>query len=247
MKLDKDTILKNAKLFFKESIIESHISNTKKLKKLKEFNVNPFLAIYLANYLEGTVNSKSIAKALIYPRVLGSSITTSFGTHLQNFCCKVLSGYGSTTQGIDIEFIDYIDGRKKYCQIKAGPNTINKDDIKTIIDHFKGVKNLARTNNTNLNTTDLIVGIFYGLPEELSQHYKKIDEEYPVFIGKEFWHRLTGSENFYYELIEAIVEVSEETEKDLNKGKDLLEEVINTLALEIEESSIFKDYLNNKN
>ncbi len=247
MGLDKNEILMNAKIFFKESIIENHIANTKKLIKLKEFNVNPFLAIYLANYLTGEVNSRSIAKALIYPRVLGSSITTSFGTHLQNFCSRVLTGYGSTAQGIDVEFIDAIDGRKKYCQIKAGPNTINKDDIKTIMDHFKGVRNLARTNNTKIDISDLIVGVFYGTKEELSQHYKKIDEEYPVYVGQEFWYRITGNENFYYDLIEAIVEVSEEIEKKGENEKDLLDDVIDELSKEIEKSTIFKEYLNKKN
>jgi hypothetical protein len=28
--------------------------------------------------------------------------------------------------GIDIEFIDAIDGRRKYCQAKLGPNTITR-------------------------------------------------------------------------------------------------------------------------
>lgn len=248
MILDKNEILKNAKDFFKSSIVENHISNTKKLVKLKEFNVNPFLAIYLANYLTGEINSKSIAKALVYPRVLGSSITTSFGTNLQNFCSKVLSGYGSTTQGIDLEFTDFIDKRKKYCQIKAGPNTINKDDVKTIIDHFKGVKNLGRTNNLQIGLSDLIVGVFYGINDELSQHYRKINDEYPVYVGEEFWMRLTGDKNFYFDLINAIVEVSEEIEKNISNEKDLLEDVIEKLAIEIENSSIFKEYLNrNKN
>jgi hypothetical protein len=40
---------------------------------------------------------------------------------------------GSVVHGIDIEFIDAIDGRKKYCQLKSGPSTINKDDVVTII------------------------------------------------------------------------------------------------------------------
>lgn len=47
------------------------------------------------------------------------------------------------------------------------PNTINKDDVKTIIDHFKGVKNLGRTNNLQIGLSDLIVGVFYGTNDEL--------------------------------------------------------------------------------
>lgn len=76
--------------------------------------------MYLANFLTGNSSPKSIAKALIYPRILGTSITTSFGTNIQKFTNDVLDAFGSTTPGIDIEFIDRIDGHKKYCQMKSG-------------------------------------------------------------------------------------------------------------------------------
>lgn len=94
--------------------------------------------------------------------------------------------------------------------MKAGPNTINKDDIKTIIDHFSAIRNLARTNHLDVRTTDCIVGVFYGTGEELSSSYKKIDEIYPVYIGADFWYRLTGEPRFYYDLIDAFVEVADE-------------------------------------
>lgn len=49
---------------------------------------------------------------------------------------------GSVGGGIDIEFVDSFDDRKKYCQLKSGPNTINKDDVITIKNHFQGIKTL---------------------------------------------------------------------------------------------------------
>ncbi|MDD2375569.1 MAG: PmeII family type II restriction endonuclease, partial [Eubacteriales bacterium] len=137
--------------------------------------------------------------------------------------------YASTTSGIDIEFNDFVDGRRKYCQIKAGPNTINKDDVKTISDHFVAVKNLARTNNSNIGFNDLVVGVFYGEKHELSSHYKKLSNDYSVFVGQEFWYRLTGDEKFYFELTEAIDEVAAEYD-----GRELLNSVITKLAIEIE-------------
>lgn len=227
---ERQEILKKAKEFFKEKIVSSHIRNTKKLVSLSEFNVNPFLNKYLANYLTGNGNPKSIAKALIYPRVLGTSITTSFGTHLQHFCSTVLSGFASSVEGLDIEFIDQIDGRRKYCQIKAGPNTINKDDIKTIFGHFAAIKNRARTNQGSISLSDLIVGVFYGTRRELSTHYLNIDKEHPVIVGQEFWHRLTGEESFYDQLIDAIGEVANE-----ENSSELLKEVIKALAEDIED------------
>ena len=54
---------------------------------------------------------------------------------------------------------------------------------------------------------DCIVGIFYGTPVSLGPAYRKIEKEYSVIIGKEFWQILTGNENFYQELINALAEV----------------------------------------
>lgn len=229
-RIQKAQIIEKAKAFFREEIAESHKQNTEKLK-LSSFNLNPFLDKYKANFLTGNSSPISIARALVYPRVLGSSINTTFGNKLQKFCSTVLEGYASTTSGIDIEFIDLLDGRRKYCQVKAGPNTINKDDVKTIDDHFQAIKNLARTNNLSIGFNDLVVGVFYGEPKELSSHYKNIQKNYPVYIGKEFWHRLTGDENFYNLITNAMADVASEFD-----GSQLIEKVIEDLAKEIEKA-----------
>ncbi|CAN5236392.1 hypothetical protein BH23BAC1_BH23BAC1_36660 [soil metagenome] len=120
--LERIEILKRAKIFFREEIVESHINQAcERAGSLANFNVNPFLFKYLANFLEGNDDPRSIAKALVYPRLLGSSITTSFGMKIQKLISILFKGLGSTTPGIDIEFIDILDNRKKYCQIKSGP------------------------------------------------------------------------------------------------------------------------------
>ncbi len=224
---EKCDILQKAKIWFKDSIIENHIKNTLKLSNIKEFNVNPFLLAYLSNFLEGNHDPISIAKALIYPRVLGTSINTSFGTNIQKFTATVLSSFGSTTSGIDIEFIDMIDGEKKFCQLKSGPDTINKDDVETIAKHFTDVIHLSRTNGVKIGFDNLIVGVIYGEATDLSAHYKRISKQYyyPVIIGNDFWHRLTGDPDFYIDLIKAIAEVA--TEADF---KHELDQVIETLA-----------------
>lgn len=228
----RQEIIIKAKTFFKETIAVNHVKNTEKLKDLKQFNVNPFLDRYLANYAFGDSSSISIAKALIYPRVLGTSITTSFGTNIQNFCNVVLSSYASLISGIDIEFIDTVDGRRKYCQTKAGPQTINKDDITSIKNHFDAVKNLARTNRqTDINPTlDCIVGVLYGSFDDVSAFYKTINKDYPVICGKDFWHRLTGDKDFYEELISAFAEVAVDID-----GRDIIEDTITRLAEQIEQ------------
>ncbi len=224
---EKQSILKKAQDWFLATIAENHIKNTEKLTNPDEFNINPFLASYLANFLTGNSSPESIAKALVYPRVLGSSITTSFGTNVQKFTSDVLSSFGSTTAGIDIEFIDQVDGEKKYCQLKAGPNTINRDDVETIHGHFGATQRLSRTNNLRIPSDDLIVGVLYGEHSDLSSHYLRLENEcnHPILVGDAFWHHLTGDDTFYHDLIAVIVQVAEKAD-----GKHIIEETIQALA-----------------
>ena len=199
----KRIILDAAKDFVRIRIAPNHIANTEKLHSLREFNVNPFLQKYLAQFAFGDARAQSIARILVYARALGTSITTSFGTNMQYFCNEVLASFASTTSGIDIEYIDVVDGQRKYCQVKAGPNTINKDDVPIIKDHFRGVINLGRTNGLRIASSDCIVGVLYGTRDDLSAHYKRIDEDYPVLVGEEFWYHLTGDHDFSNDLINA--------------------------------------------
>ncbi len=224
---EKDIILNKAQKWFKKSIAENHIKNTIKLKDASKFDINPFLAVYLSNFLTGKAKPEGIAKALVYPRALGTSITTSFGTNIQKFTNEVLSSFGSTTSGIDIEFIDQINNIKIYCQLKSGPNTINKDDVETIAGHFKKVIHLGRTNNLRITHDDMVVGIIYGDAASLNGHYKRIssDYHYPIYIGQDFWHRLTGDKDFYTDLIHAIGKVAAEAD-----FTEELKEVIKELA-----------------
>lgn len=225
-------ILNRAKSFFRDEIVDSHINSAcYRASSLSGYNIHPFLLKYLANFLEGNDNPRSIAKALIFPRLLGTSITTIFGSKAQRMVSELFEGMGSAVSGIDIEFIDSIDNRRKYCQLKSGPNTINKDDIKTVVDHFSAVRNLARVNNLTIGLNDLIVGIVYGEEDNLNNHYRKIAESYPVYVGQTFWYHLTGQENFYLELINAIGEVALEVD-----GRERLEQAITRLAADIEEN-----------
>lgn len=209
---ERNEIIEKSKRFFRERVAVNHKANTERLTDLSKFNINPFTHKYLANFAFGDSSPINMAKAIVYPRVLGTSIATTFGTQLQYFCNEVLDSYASTTSGIDIEFVDALDGRRKYCQVKAGPQTINHDDVTTIINHFTAIQNLARTNRmTDFNPLfDCIVGVFYGTPETLCTHYRDISKRYSVLCGTEFWHRLTGDTNFYQTLIDAFAEVADE-------------------------------------
>lgn len=229
----KQSIIQSGKQYFREIIIPNHLRNLKRLK-LKDFNINPFLVNYLAAFLCGNTDSDSLAKAIVYPRILGTSINTSFGQNVQVFISGLaqVTGNASGIDGIDIEFVDAIDGRRKYCQCKAGPNTINKDDVATILGHFRHLHNKARIDKMSVYVDDMIVGVLYGEKDELSAHYKTIDSHYPVYCGADFWKRLTGDDDFYHRLAKAFGEVVEEDDID---GSALIQAKVREIADEIDE------------
>lgn len=222
--------------YFKNKIFENHkINSIKTHSKLKSYKINPIIVKYLSKILENDFTPIGIAKALYYPRILGTSINTSFGTRIQNMFVELNLAEGSLIKGMDIEFIDKIDKRRKWCQLKSGPNTINSEDVNPLLRKFTTVTNLARTNSMNLNNSDLILGVLYGEKDQLSQHYQKIDKQFPVIIGKEFWHRITGFENFYDKLVSNLdlMILNLDIEDFFKKG-------YMALAKEISESDLFE-------
>lgn len=225
----KKAIINSGKKYFRSIIIPNHVNKLKSLT-LKDFDINPFLINYLAAFLCGNSEPESLAKALVYPRILGTSINTSFGQNIQIFISqlKEVVGAASGIEGIDIEFVDALDGRKKYCQCKAGPKTINKDDVSTILGHFKKLIGKARLDRIPLQMDDMIVGILYG--EKMSANYQVINATYPVYTGAEFWERLTGDKDFYARLAKAFGEVVEEEGID---GSALIQQKIGEIAAEI--------------
>lgn len=229
----KQKIIESGKIYFRDNIIPKHLKNLQSLR-LKDFNINPFLVNYLAAFLCGDTKPESLAKALVYPRILGTSINTSFGQNIQIFISSLadIAGKASGIEGIDIEFEDALDGRWKYCQCKAGPQTINKDDVATILGHFTKLQNKARLDRLPVQIDDMIVGILYGEPDEISGNYKNIDKVCPVYCGADFWEHLTGDKQFYYRLAKGFGEVVEEEHID---GSQLITAKVNELAKEIEE------------
>ncbi len=223
--------------YFEEKIFKQHIKSTlSNHSKLESYNINPIVVKYLSKVLVDEYSPKGIAKALYYPRVLGTSINTSFGTRIQKMFIELNMAKGSMISGMDIEFIDQIDKREKWCQLKSGPNTINSEDVKPLMKKFSDTINLARTNTAlrGINNTDFIVGVIYGEKSELSMHYKEIDKKHPVIIGKDFWHRLTGYPNFYPKLVKAL----HETINNLDT-KDFFKKGCDELTKEINKSKLF--------
>jgi hypothetical protein len=229
--MTEQELLKDIVDYFEEKIFVQHIdSSLNKNSKLKAYNINPIVVKYLSKVLDDRYSPEGVAKALFYPRVLGTSINTSFGTRIQDMFVDINLAQGSMIKGMDIEFMDRIDNRKKWCQLKAGPNTINSEDVNPLIKKFTDTINLARTNRalSGIRNSDFIVGVLYGDPAELSMHYKNIDKSHPVIVGRDFWHRLTGYPSFYDHLVTALhVMITNLDTKDfINKGcEDLANEI----------------------
>ena len=219
-----------------EDFFKEHLKKiTTKHSKLKSYKRNPFTDKFSAKFF-GAYTPENLAKGLLYPKVNGTSLATSFGTILQQILVTVKIVDGATNPGIDIEFIDKTSRKKKYCQLKAGPNTINSGDIKKIKENFEKIIKLARTNDksSELSNNDFIVGLLYGSKKELSSHYKKINESYPVLPAEEFWYKITGYQDFYQELIKAVNEAVEQFSPSV-----VLDEALNLLTEEIKKSDKF--------
>ena len=103
----KQAIIESGKQYFRSIIIPNHLKYLNKLH-LSSFDINPFLINYLAAFLCGDTQPISLAKALVYPRILGTSLSTSFGQNVQVFIAQLqeVVGGASGIAGIDIEFVD---------------------------------------------------------------------------------------------------------------------------------------------
>ena len=171
-----------------------------------------------------------MAKVLIYPRILGPSITTSFGSGFQKLITKIFKDVsGSQIPGMDLEFVDQMDGRRKYCQLKAGSNVVNRSDVETISQHFKTAQRLARTNHLEVDISDYMFCLLYGEDWQKNGNVKLIEQDYTVVVGQEFWQRFTGDKNFYRDLIGAIAEVARQYDM-----QDIILQTVSELAKDIQ-------------
>lgn len=233
-----NALQQNIAEYFKKELAGVLLKKMQKGHSLSKFKVNPFVLAALSSGTFGQLTSKNMAKALLYPRVLGTSISTTFGDKMQKLCVHILGADASSTPGMDIEFNDKLTKQRVIMQLKAGPNTINKGDVQPILSEMHSAYRLLIQNRVATNIMPLFaMGIAYGSLKEISSHYKKINTssvgaqmEIPIYIGNDFWHRLTGDENFYRDMIKVVIELFEQEDYS-----QLLEEDLSRLQKQIEE------------
>lgn len=227
-------LTEDIKQYFKKEFADIILEKLTDGHELSSFNVNPFLITALSKGVLGEATPLNMAKALLYPRVFGTSISTTLGDKLQKFCIR-MGARASSTPGMDVEFEDKVEKRPLLLQLKAGPNTINSGDVKPIVDDMNSAYRLLRQNKSD-NIPTFALGVLYGTHDDISGYYKKIEGSsvggqlnVPILVGKDFWHRLTGNENFYSDLIGVFVELFDQ--EDYSK---LFETDLENLAREIE-------------
>jgi hypothetical protein len=169
---------------------------------LREIDVNtldfnPFLL-----RLMGFQTAREIAEFMVDQRT-ERSVVTSFGTRIQNVA-KVISERGTGVEGADI--CKEKNGRRYYIQMKAGPNTVNKDiasEINTLL------QSATRRNSGSV----ALLGMTYGRRDRVSsiiQKYSRID----WLIGKEFWEFISDNPGFARELFDIVADISDHYSPD---------------------------------
>jgi hypothetical protein len=222
-----DHLVTEIERWFAEVVIEKNKINIQKLKKASNFEINRYLAPYVSQALTGDITALGIARGLVQGRAMVTSLNTSFGDRMQIFIIdQIKQAVGSAIAGIDIEFVDCVDGKTKYAQVKAGVSTINKDDVAPIVTKFKNIRSKARRDGVRIDEDQTVICVLYGEESSLSANYKKLIEEgVEVHVGDDFWERLTGEKGMEQRLFKACQNAAARAEV-----KSILEAAIEELA-----------------
>jgi len=156
---------------------------------------------------------------------LQSQEETLFGEFIEGLaifvCNKVFSAKKSQLTGIDLEFEK--DGIMYIIEIKAGWNWGNASQIKQLKINFKHAKEfLEKQTGKRVNAVN---GCCFG--NKKNKNPEK--DGYYKICGQEFWQLVSGSENFYIDIVKPI------GHKAKQKNEEFLEAysvVVNKFTLE---------------
>lgn len=154
---------------------------------------------------------------------LERSVVTSFGTRIQKIA-KLIGGKGTGVEGGDI--LIEKGSKRYYIQMKAGPNTPNKDLVNMI-------NQLLRSATRRNAGSIALLGMTYGKRSKVSdiiKRYSHVDWK----IGMEFWDFI-GGKGISREIYKIIDEVNKEYSEQGITFKELYEERLNSLESAIRE------------
>lgn len=201
----------------KTELLEIAKSRHKALKKINidRLNLNPFLLRIL-----NLDSPRKIAEFMINERI-ERSVVTSYGNRIQKIA-KLIGGKGTGVEGGDI-FIEK-DGRRYYIQMKAGPNTPNKDLVNMI-------NSLLRSATRRNSGSIALLGMTYGKKDNVSsiiRRYSQIDWK----IGREFWEFI-GEQGISEEIYKLIDEINKEYKENGMTFEELYDQKLDLLENEI--------------
>ena len=230
--INKAAVLKAAEKWIVDDFHTRNLKNIKKLSDINEFTINPILLKYLSRVYHGKHNPECLVRTLIAPRILSTSVTTTFGNRIKPF---IISNFPDVSKsllhGVDIEFLDKSkkNPTSGYCKIFAGPHTLNSTTSQNVIENFNNL-----ISKKKLKKSDLFIGVTYGEDKELSENYLKIRSKgYKIVCGQDFWNMLTGHKSFYDDLI-----------KSFKSGVDKIDEtaLINKIISDLKKDNKIKRY-----
>ena len=217
-------------------LLERRDEKLKQLSKIKNHDLNPLLDKHKSLYLFGDDTCENLARALIFPSIIGTGLNTSFGDIIQKkYLTQFNNVEASGIGGLDIEFIHAKFDVRIYCQLKAGVNTINADDVNPILEKFTKAIRLIRDNGGDpIPNERFIVGVFSGLQEKRNGNYKKIEQKstHPVWVGKDFWEAVTGDPDFYSDLARTL----QSFQKSNSDSSVKVDAAVKALAAEIQDA-----------
>lgn len=222
--IQKKAIIESGKQYFRSTIIPNHLKKLQKLQ-LKDINVNPFLISYLAAFLCHDTDPVSLAKALVYPRILETCLSSSLGLYTQNFLYSLEENIGrvSSIDGIDFEFVDTLDGRNKFCIFDSKIDSV--EELTEILEKSKkAILEIDKEHWYDL-MDDVIICVPFGNERELSAEMRMVSTIHPVLSGVDFWCHLTGDKNFYNSLLIEFCKIMDAE----HLCAELLNEVVNSL------------------
>ena len=171
-----------------------------RLERLKSLNLKDLLkkknpCLFKAkNVLKASELVNGILDAFI-----SSSEEKMFGDFLESLaifvCEKAYKGFKSSSSGIDLEF--ELDNVRYLVSVKSGPNWGNSSQISALRTSFLKAKKILNQSR-QIKNIQPVLGICYGKTKTTNNGlYLKI-------TGQNFWYFITGSRDFYIDIIKPI-------------------------------------------
>ena len=189
---------------------ESRLNAMKKIK-LKDMlkRCNPYLL-----RVKNLVCAKDLVRELFDVR-LSRSEQTIFGDSLEKIAIcvrnEIYAAVKSGVVGMDMEFIR--DNDRYIVSIKSGPNWGNSSATQKQKELFTKTEKTIRQKNPDLKVRS-ILGCCYGKRKSV------VRDGYDHYCGQKFWSLLSGSDNLYIDIMEALDDQSRNYDQEFKEEYD---------------------------